>query len=103
MNALAIDQMAEGLFGIFMAFVILAGMIGLAWGAAVLIAGRDPKCQGCGWRQGHRPDCRVLDRLVGLELLEEMSLFDEVIAAVRSGQMTRDEAMAALNERRRKR
>lgn len=86
-----VDGVGEGLFGIFMAFVVLAGMIGLAFVGAKLIA-REPKCLDCGRREGHRMDCKTLDRLV--DAYEARN--HRIMERVHSGELSIDEARALL-------
>ncbi len=85
------NSLGEGLFGIFMTFVILAGTAGLAWVFAYL-SGRGPKCVDCGMRQGHRMDCKILDQLVETADAREFDL----IARVKSGELTIAQAMELL-------
>lgn len=79
-------------------------VLGVACIAAILLAAwlvdRAPKCSDCGWREGHRPDCSVLDRLVDRDHAMETRLLDHMVGEIRAGRMTKDEAMAALDMRR---
>lgn len=93
MSVLAIDDLAGGLFGVIMAFLVLAGMIGLAWGVAWLIA-RPSKCSACGWRQGHHPCCSILDQLVDEAMRREVA----IMARVHSGELTPFEAMRLVKK-----
>jgi hypothetical protein len=88
-----------------MTWVVFLGILTIVFilGAAAWAVNRPPKCQGCGWRQGHRPDCAVLDRLVREEEALSMGLLDELVVELRAGRITAEQAMAALDQRRRSR
>lgn len=85
------NGIGEGLFGIFMAFVVLAGMLGLAFIGAKLIM-REPKCADCGWREGHRMSCRILARLIEADVARERRILD----LVRAGKLDIEQAKVML-------
>lgn len=72
---------------------IVTIIVGVAVIAAILVSAwlvdRPPKCDGCGWRQGHHPACPVLRDMV----LAADRRTAELFKRVNSGELTPLDAM----------